>query len=78
MDGRGGGNDRRGGPTPNPLPKGKGLDGGGVSQDTHKEYPYSISAPKRLLPGVYAEVAVGEGEVHAHAAGVVRGMERDA
>ena len=31
-----------------------------------------------LLPGVYAEVAVGEGEVHAHATGVMGGMERNA
>ena len=68
-----------GGPTPNPLPKGKGLDcGASRNGGRNMLRPYSISAPKRLLPGVYAEVAVGEGEVHADAAGVVGGMEGDA
>ncbi len=68
-----------GGPTPNPLPKGKGLDCGlRRNGGCNMLRPYSISAPNRFLPGVYAEVAVGEGEVHADATGVVGGMERDA
>ena len=77
MDGRGGGNDRGADLTPGPFPGREGEwrreMGRWAPRVGTRDRGWALG-----LPGVYAEVAVGEGEVHAHAAGVVRGMERDA
>ena len=58
-----------------------GVGGGGTGTGCCSLYGGRPGPPGNeglLLPGIHAEVAVGEGEVHADAAGVVGGMERNA